>query len=149
MASPYSNDLRRKLLEAHERGEGSLSQLAKRFAVSLGWAKKVSAALAATGAMERPAGGKRGPVSKVTPTVEASVRSWISEQPDLTLAELQERLWAQRKLKISIGRLWTVLREMGLRLKKSRSTPPSRTPRKSASGGASGERKLVRSMRRG
>ena len=44
MAQAYSNELRRKLLTAHKRGEGSLAQLAKRFAVSLGWAKKISAA---------------------------------------------------------------------------------------------------------
>ena len=149
MASPYSNDLRRKLLEAHERGEGSLPQLAKRFAVSLGWAKKVSAALAATGRMERPGGGKRGPASKVTAEVSEQLRSWIGQQPDLTLAELKERMWAQRKLKISIGRLWTVLREMGLRLKKSHFTPPNRIAKRAVSGGTSGRSRPARSMRGG
>jgi transposase len=79
-------------LEAHARKEGSLSQLAKRFAVSLGWAKKVSGALGSTGTMERTPGGKRGPASKVTAAVEADLRSWIRQQPDLTLAELQQQL---------------------------------------------------------
>ena len=31
-------------MEAHERGEGSLAELARRFGVSEGWAEKVSAA---------------------------------------------------------------------------------------------------------
>ncbi len=147
MASPYSDDLRRKLLEAHECKEGSLSQLAKRFAVSLGWAKKVSAALGSTGRMERPSGGKRGPASKVTAAVEADLRNWIRQQPDLTLVELQGRLRQQRQLSISIGWLWTVLDEMGLRLKKSRSTPPNKTRPKAGSGGASGGRRPARSIR--
>jgi len=123
--------------------------LAKRFAVSLGWAKKVSAALGSTGKMERPLGGKRGPASKVTAAVEGELRSWIGQQPDLTLAELQRRLWQQRQLSISIGRLWTVLDEMGLRLKKSHSTPPSRTPKQASSGGVNGRSRSARSIRRG
>jgi hypothetical protein len=42
MAKAYSDDLRRKLLEAHDRGEGSLRVLAKRFGVSVPWAWKIS-----------------------------------------------------------------------------------------------------------
>jgi transposase len=38
MARPYSDDLRRKLLEAFDQGKGSLSELAEDFGVSLGWA---------------------------------------------------------------------------------------------------------------
>jgi len=147
MASPYSDDLRRKFLGAHQRKEGSLAQLARRFDVSLGWAKKVSAALRFTGKMERQPGRRRGPVSKVTPAVEQDLRSWIGEQPDLTLAELQVRLYQQRELEISIGRLWMALRDLGLRLKKSRSTPPSRTPRRARFGAASGANKPRRSIR--
>ena len=34
MAKWYADDLRRKLLQAHDRGEGTLEQLAQRFSVS-------------------------------------------------------------------------------------------------------------------
>ena len=44
--------LRRKLLESFDQGNGSLSELAERFSVSLGWAWKVSAARKRTGRME-------------------------------------------------------------------------------------------------
>ena len=54
MARPYSDDLRRKLLEAFDQGNGSLSELAEDFGVSLGWAWKISAARKRTGRMERP-----------------------------------------------------------------------------------------------
>ena len=148
MASPYSDDLREKFLKAHQRGEGSLAQLARRFDVSLGWAKKVSATLRATGQMERPPGRRRGPVSKVTAEVQQDLLGWVAERGDLTLAELQVRLYEQRKLEISIGRLWMALRDLGLRLKKSRSTPPSRIPPRASSSAASGAKKQVKSIRR-
>ena len=45
MAQAYWNDLRRKLLEAHEQGRGTLEERAEEFGVSLGYAKKISAAL--------------------------------------------------------------------------------------------------------
>lgn len=149
MGAAYSDDLRRKFLEAYQRGEGSLEVLAGRFGVSLGWAEKIWRSLRRTGRMERPARSKPGPAGKVTAAAGQDLRNWIRQQPDLTLAELQARLLEQRQLTISISRLWTVLKEMGLRLKKSHSTPPSRTLRKAVSGGASGRSKPARSMRRG
>jgi transposase len=126
-----------------------LSQLAKRFDVSFGWARKISAALRSTGKMERPPGGPRGPSSKLTEAVRQELRSWIGKQADLTLAELQLRLYEQRDLEISLSRLWMVLGQMGLRLKKSHSTPPSRTRLGASSSAASGAKKRTGSIRRG
>jgi transposase len=148
MASPYSDDLRRKLLNAHRRGEGSLSQLAKRFDVSCGWARKISAALRSTGKMERPPGGPRGPSSKVTDAVRQDLWNWIGKQADLTLAELQVRLYEQRDLEISVSRLWQVLGQMGLRLKKSHSTPPSKTRLAANRGAVPGAKQRTGSIRR-
>ena len=121
MAKAYSDDLRRKLLEAHEEGEGTLEDLAERFRVSLAWARKISGIYTRTGKMERPPGGKRGRVSKVTPEIDEFLRKAVSAQADLTLGELQLRLYQEKQLKISIGWLWGVLRRLGLRLKKNSS----------------------------
>ena len=129
MAKAYSNDLRRKLLEAHDRGEGSLRELASRFGVSCPWAWKISSQRRRTGQIER-AEQRYGPVSKVTGVAEGHLRSWICQQPDLTLAELQQRLRRTMRLQVSIGRLWGVLRDLQLPLKKSHSTLKSRTGRK-------------------
>jgi len=138
MAKAYSNDLRRKLLEAHQQGEGSLDELAERFRVSLGWAKKISAMFRSTGQMERPPSGRRGPRSKITPEVEKHLRSLVARQSDMTLAEMQQRLVTDLRLRISLSRLWTVLQQMDLRLKKSRYTPPSKIPKRPAVGASSG-----------
>lgn len=141
MATPYSDDLRRKLLEAHQRGEGSLPELARRFSVSAGWASKISSQFFQSGKMERQPGQRRGRASKFNEEIRQKLKSWIGQQPDLTLAELQSRLQRECELKASVGRLWAVLREMGMRLKKSHSTPPNRIRKQVKRGGLPGAKR--------
>ena len=93
MAAPYSNDLRRKFLQAHEKGKGTLEELAERFEVSVGWAKKISARRTRTGQIEL-APWRRGPQSRVTVAVQDWLREQIRGQPDVTLMELQQQLQA-------------------------------------------------------
>ena len=69
----------------------------------------------------------------MTPLAQDRLRRLLREQPDRTLAELQRWLGEQIGVSLSIGRLWGVLREMKLRLKKSRSMPRSKIPRKTGS----------------
>lgn len=118
MPKTYSDDLRRKLLEAHEAGEGSLRQLAKRFRVSVAWAKKISSAKRRTGQMERPPGRKRGRMSRVTEAARQCLAAQVKKQPDRTLASLQEDLERQHNIQIGITQLWNILRSMGLHFKK-------------------------------
>ena len=140
MARAYSNDLRRKLLEAHEQGQGTLEELAEEFGISLGFAKKISAALRRTGRMERVE-QRHGRINRVTPLVQERLGEWLRQQPDLTLGELQRELRERMQVPLSIPRLWVVLRQMKLRLKKSRSTPRSRTGRKTGSAAQLGGRR--------
>ena len=137
MAKAYSNDLRRKLLEAYDRGEGSLRELAERFGVSSPYAWKISAQRKQTGQVERVE-QRHGPESKITGAVEQQLRTWVRQQPDLTLLELQERLWEAARLPVSVARGWQVLRRLKLPLKKSHSTPRNKTPRRISGGGRRG-----------
>jgi transposase len=148
MARAYSDDLRRKLLEAHKQGEGSLRELSGRFHVSEGWARKVSAALHRTGEVERQPGAKRGRKSRMTAEALDYLGSRVKALPDRTLMELREDLRTQQKIEIGMTRLWMVLREMGLRLKKSHSTPPNRTASGFGRSVSSGGRNRNTSMRR-
>ena len=148
MASPYSDDLRRKFFAAYQRGDGSFAVLAVRFGVSPGWAEKLMRQLRQTGQIERPPGAKRGPASKFTPELREQLGHWIRKRSDLTLAELQLRLWEDHRIEVSLSRLWTVLQEMGMRLKKSRSMPPSKTPKAPRSSVSVGANKRARSIRR-
>jgi transposase len=146
MARAYSDDLRRKLLEAHQQGEGSLAQLAKHFHVSEGWAEKISAARSRTGKTERPEDRKHGRKSRMTGATLEYLQSRVKQQPDRTLVELQEDLRHNQGIEIGITWLWTVLRRMEMRFKKSRSAPPSRTTRGSGRNGSSGGRRHERSI---
>ena len=137
MPEPYSNDLRRKFFQAYDRGDGSLKELAKRFGVSEDWAKKLSARRIKTGQIDLRA-WRHGPQSRVT----AAVREWIEQQmrrqPDLTLRELQQRLEREHRLRLSVGWIWILLRRWGLRHKKNRSAPRSRTRAKTSGDGRRG-----------
>ncbi len=124
MARPYDDDLRRKFLAAYDRGEGLIRELALRFGVSAAWGWKISAARKRTGQMERMI-GRRGRPPRVTAEVLRQLGEWVKAKPDSTLVELQRKLLVEAGFKLSIGRLWTLLRQLGLRLKKSRPTPSS------------------------
>jgi transposase len=130
MPRAYSDDLRRKILTAHDRGRGTLGELAKRFDVSLPYVKKISGQRLRTGQMERQEQRVRGPASKVTPAMEALLRAQLEAVSDRTLAELQQAVWSELQVSISLAQLWRALRKMDLRLKKGRSMPANKTAKK-------------------
>jgi transposase len=138
MPQGYADDLRRKFLEAYDQGRGGLEKLAALFGVSYGWAQKIVAARRRTGRAERPPGARRGRVSRLTPQLRSALSAQLQIQPDATLAELQRWLYEKHAVAVSVARLCRVLQELGLRLKKSRSTPPSRTRQPGARGANSG-----------
>src|SRR5947207_7184333 len=53
MAKAYSDDLRRKILEAHAEKEGTIAEMAMRFRVSVGYVKKILRHYRRTQKMER------------------------------------------------------------------------------------------------
>ena len=141
MARACSDDLRRKLLEGHRSGKGSLPELAALFGVSLSWAKNVSSAFLHTGRAERAPGGKRGRRSRVTSEALEYLAFRVKEEPDRTLAKLQGDLNREFRIEIGHSQLWVILKRMGLRFKKRRSVPPNRTASGSKPKENSGSRK--------
>ncbi len=136
MAGAYSDDLRLRVLEAYEHGEGSCRALAARFRVSWEYVRKV-ARQARAGQRERVPQSRFGPPSRVTEAVQKGMLALVEAQPDLTVEELRERIAIETGVVMSwtLTQNWT--QRLGLRLKKSRSTPSSATPPKTASGGPS------------
>jgi transposase len=139
MAKAYEDDLRRKFLIAYENGDGTLEELAEDFHVSLGWAKKISAAHTRTGVMERRV-HRPGRKATVGEEQRKQLLSWVANEPDLTLAQLQIRLDQQAGVAVSQVAIWRWLKRLGLRLKKSHSTPRSETPKRTSSGAGSSSR---------
>lgn len=140
MARAYSDDLRRKLLEAYDQGKGSLAELAEQFCVSTPWAWKISAARKRTGQVEQPS-YRHGPKSRVDEQVLSDL---LSARPDMTLPELQREVTNKSGLQFSTQHLWRVLKRMGFRLKKSRSTPKSGTRKPTGSAVKSSSKRSAR-----
>ena len=113
MPRAYSDDLRCKLLEAYEAGQGSLQESAKQFRVSWGYSKKIRAQQLRTKRKEAEQ-LRHGPASRLTPAVEQQLRSALPQQPDLSLAEVQQRLAERAGIGISRSRLWVWLQRLGL-----------------------------------
>lgn len=121
MSQPYPDSLRCALLLAFEAGEGTLEELAEDLRVSYGYAKKIRRQHLRSGQMERRV--RNYPAkSPLNEERQKKLLEWIGEQPDLTLAEIQERLQQEYDLRLSLTAIWRRLKRMGLRLKKN-STP--------------------------
>ena len=126
MARAYGDDLRKKVLGAYAGGKGTLRQLAERFDVSYGWVKKIHVAELATVSRCRVLQRRRP--SAVDGDL---VRRLVKQKPDIVLRELAMAM-RERGQPASQTQLWRVLKKLGLRLKKSRSMPPSATAKRTA-----------------
>jgi len=125
MARAYADDLRLRVLEAYERGEGSCRVLAGRFGVSWEYVRKV-ARQAREGQRERVPQSRFGPPSRVTGAVQERLLALVDAQPDITIEELRERIAADAG--VAMSWTWTQhwTRRLDLRRKKNRSTPPNK-----------------------
>jgi transposase len=111
--TPYSQDLRQRILETVERGEGSLRQIARRFLVSLSFVTRLLQLHRSTGSLQpRPHGG--GNPAKLGPQDLERLRELVRQQPDATLEELRQRLGVSCST-MTIAR---ALRTLGLPRKK-------------------------------
>ena len=139
MARAYGDDLRRKVLSAYAAGKGTMRELAQRFDVSQGWVLKIAAAQRQSGSY------KWVPQRRAASRSDANlIRRLVEEQPDIVLVELQQKA-AEQGVRASTVHLWRILKKLGLRLKKSRSTPPSATPRRTFAGAKLTSRPSARS----
>ena len=76
----YGDDLRRKFLLAYDQGEETLEELADRFLVSVGWAKKISAQRNRTGQAERMP-HQPGRKWRADPEAQQQVMDWVAPSP--------------------------------------------------------------------
>src|SRR3954454_21725814 len=89
--TPYSQDLRQRVLDTVRRGEGSLRQIADRFLVSVSFVTRLLRTHRDTGSLEpKPHGG--GNPAVLTPEDLQRLRELIRQQPDATLEECRQRL---------------------------------------------------------
>lgn len=87
----YSQDLRQRILDTVQRGEGSLRQIARRFLVSLSFVTRLLQLYRGTGSLQ-PKPHRGGNPAVLTPEDLERLRELIHQQPDATLKELRQRL---------------------------------------------------------
>jgi len=120
--SPYSNDLRRRIVEAYESGEHTQADVAELFQVSLATVKTFLRRNRETGSPDAlPHAGGRKPA--LTGKARLFVQTSVEQDNDLTLDDLRRRLKAKHKKVVSRPTLCRLLQALGLPRKKSRSTP--------------------------
>ena len=137
MATPYSQDLRDRVLAAYDRGLPT-QQIAETFQVSKAWARRIKQRRRETGeTTARPMGGPG--VIKVD---RARLGELVREDPDATLTELRERLGVV----CAISTICVALKKLGFSFKKRRSMRRSRIGRMSSSGVRNGGTGRVQSM---
>ncbi len=138
MPKAYSDDLRCKLLEAYEKGRGTLQVLAGQFGVSWGYSKKIRGQQMHSGRKERPVQSQHGPASRVSRLVQQQLQMALRQQPDLTLAELQQQIEQRSQVRLSRSLIWLWLRRLGLRYKKNRCGRRNRRVGRTFGGGKRG-----------
>src|SRR5215471_19291399 len=105
----YSQDLRQRILDTVQRGEGSLRQIARRFLVSVSFVTRLLRLHRGTGSLQpKPHGG--GNPSALGPEDLERLRELIRQQPDATLEECRQHLGRSCSL-MAISR---ALRKLGL-----------------------------------
>lgn len=113
----YSNDLRRRIIDRIQENEESQSEIAEHFSVSLSFVEKLWHRFRTTNSYQaKPHGGGRERLLKAN---ESLIRAAVSEQPDMTLAELSGTVAAQTgKSKVSLETMSAELRRLNLPRKK-------------------------------
>jgi transposase len=111
--TPYSQDLRQRILETVRRGEGSLRQIARRFLVSVSFVTRLLRTHRSTGSLRpKPHGG--GHPAALTPGDLERLRELIRQQPDATLEECRQHLGVS----CSLATISRALSQLGLPRKK-------------------------------
>jgi|AntDryMetagUQ255_1029468.scaffolds.fasta_scaffold07822_2 transposase len=114
---PISDDLRRRIIETIQENEETQSEVAERYSVALSTVEKLWHRFRTTGSYEpKPAAGGRG---RLLETDEELLRAAVKAQPDITLAELREKVATSKSQPpVSLSTVSEELRRLGLPRKK-------------------------------
>lgn len=114
---PYSSDLRHRIIERIQKNEESQPEIAEMFNVSLSFVEKLWHRFRSTGSYETlPHSGGR---ERLLSDDEQLIRSEVRQQPDITLAELVDRVALKTgKAKVSLETMSDELQRFNLPRKK-------------------------------
>jgi transposase len=118
---PYSNDLRLRIIETIQENELTQPEIAGQFSVSLPFVEKLWHRFRTTGSYQ--AKPHAGGVKRFLKDAEQVIREIVALSPDITLADLCERVSkATGKPEVTTATMCVELQRLNLPLKKSRFT---------------------------
>ena len=113
MARAYSQDLRDRVIESGGSARGAAERFGVGIATAIVWVRRAREG-------ERRARKQGQPRrSKLDPHRDYLL-GLIEAEPDITIAEMQERLRSEAAVSASVGTIWTFLDRAGLTFKKDR-----------------------------
>jgi len=113
----YSNDLRKKIIEAYQKKEGSLRKLAKRFSVSFSFVWRLVKRFRKSGVVApKPHGGGLKP--KLNQIDLIILREVSEANKDATLAELSELFFKRTGIRVSSSTVAQKLKRLRISRKK-------------------------------
>lgn len=119
---PHSSDLRQRIVDLYEQGEGSIRGLAERFQVSPDCVFKLIKRYRATGSVSpKPHAG--GPQPALGADHHQVLLQLIEEDNDATLPQLAQRLEARTLVKVSPSTISRTLTKLNLTRKKKALKP--------------------------
>ena len=127
MGKPLSADLRRRIIEAHQKEKLGRIRLAHRFGIGEATAGRLLSQWKKTGSIAAQPMGQ-GSTRKLDDEDQALLLALLAEENDLYQPELLARFNARAKVTISRRTLQRELARLGWTRKKSLSTQPSEIP---------------------
>src|SRR3954463_16717153 len=113
----YSLDLRQRVVQAYERGQGSIADVAEQFSVSTYFVKKMLRQWRETADLAPlPHGG--GKPASLSPRQRQLLKRKVKAQGDISLAELQQALLDEESLSVHLSTISRALSGLGLPRKK-------------------------------
>jgi transposase len=107
---PYSHDIRVRVVQSYENGEGSQRQVARRYNVSLSFVQQLIKRYRETGDIV-----PQKQTKIIKPKVDESslrlILELIDRDPDLPLSRLCEQLAMERQLLVSRATMWRTIRK--------------------------------------
>lgn len=125
MPAPYSQDLRRRVINAYNNKEGSQRQIAERFEVSLTFVRNLLRCYRQTKSIEpkQHGGGRK---IKIDHHGFCLIEQMIKQKPDLILDELCHLLTEKTGIKVSISTMFRYIQRLNLTRKKKVYLPVSK-----------------------
>ena len=120
MARAYGQDLRDRVIDAGTSARQAASRFGIGIATAIVWVRRAREGERSARKQGQP------PRSKLDPHRDFLL-GLVEAEPDITLAEMQQRLLSEAGVAASLSTIWTFLNRAGLTFKKRPPTRPSRT----------------------